>query len=108
MEEITVPGFDHAARTLHVHNVVSDQVIQVTRRNIVLWSSVMRKQLFNWTFDQEKNISVATSNREQVIVASAAQFVYFEIINGSAQKVLFYEDKIKLHFNYLIIFVVDK
>ncbi|CAD5126044.1 DgyrCDS14217 [Dimorphilus gyrociliatus] len=87
MEEITVPGFDHKVRTLHVHEVIEDQIIQITRKNLILWSSTMRKQVFQWKFEQDKNISVGTSNREQIVIASAAQFVYFEIIDGSAQKI---------------------
>uniref|UniRef100_H2YRS0 DNA damage-binding protein 1 n=1 Tax=Ciona savignyi TaxID=51511 RepID=H2YRS0_CIOSA len=82
VEETDLPGFDDESQTFHCSNVCHNQLVQITEKGVRLISLTEKKQVNEWKPKDDRNISVATCNKSQVLVAIGSTLSYLEIQPG--------------------------
>lgn len=79
VEEIELSGFDGDKQTTFCSNVCHGQIIQVTEESVRLIKCSKKTLVSEWKHTSGKNISVATAQKYQLIVAVGKEVFYFEI-----------------------------
>lgn len=85
-EDVELNGFDLNSQTLHIANMIHNQIVQVTtsslrliKRDVATRSTQLVKE---WKLPSGEFISVATSNFSECLFACRNQLNYFVMGNG--------------------------
>lgn len=85
-EDVELDGFDLTTQTLHIANMIHNQIVQITTSSLRLIkkdSATKNTQLIKeWKLPDDEFISVATSNHTECLFACRNQLNYFVIGNG--------------------------
>ncbi|KAL5007237.1 hypothetical protein ScPMuIL_016043 [Solemya velum] len=87
VEETELPGFQSDQQTFQCANVVHNQLIQITPVSVRLVSCDTKKIVSEWKHPAGKNISLASCNTTQVVVAVGNQLYYLEIFPGELKQI---------------------
>ncbi|XP_069757568.1 DNA damage-binding protein 1 isoform X2 [Narcine bancroftii] len=79
VEETEMPGFVDDQQTFYCGNVAHQQLIQITSGSVRLVSQEPKSLVSEWKEPNGKNISVASCNNSQVVVAVGRVLYYLEI-----------------------------
>lgn len=78
IEESEFGGFDDEQQTFLCSNVIGDQIVQITEKEVRLISKETKSLATIWT-PQDGNISRASCNSEQILVAVGRKLYYLEV-----------------------------
>ncbi|KAJ8548958.1 hypothetical protein K7X08_030924 [Anisodus acutangulus] len=88
LEETEIEGFDSQVQTLFCHDVVYNQLVQITSNSVRLISSTSRDLKNEWFAPAGYSVNVATANATQVLLATGGgHLVYLEIGDGVLNEV---------------------
>ncbi|MGH0153151.1 UNVERIFIED_CONTAM: hypothetical protein FKN15_038643 [Acipenser sinensis] len=87
VEETELPGFVDNLQTFFCGNVVHKQLIQITSGSVRLVTQESKALLSEWKEPNGKNISVASCNSSQVVVAVGRVLCYLEIQCGELKQI---------------------
>uniref|UniRef100_A0A4W3IFP2 DNA damage-binding protein 1 n=1 Tax=Callorhinchus milii TaxID=7868 RepID=A0A4W3IFP2_CALMI len=79
VEETEMPGFVDDQQTFYCGNVAHQQLIQITSGSVRLVSQEPKSLVSEWKEPNGKNVSVASCNSSQVVVAVGRVLYYLEI-----------------------------
>jgi DNA damage-binding protein 1 len=88
LDEADIPGFDSAAQTLWCGNMLYDQIVQVTDKELRILNATTKQVVSKWSPPEGKSIVVVNGNASQVCVATnAGNVVLLKVENGSVVEV---------------------
>lgn len=88
LDEADISGFDSAAQTLWCGNMLHDQIVQVTDKELRILNAETKQAVSNWAPPEGKRIIVVNGNASQVCVATnAGKVVLLRVENGSVVEV---------------------
>ncbi|KAG7666932.1 hypothetical protein KSW81_000683 [Nannochloris sp. 'desiccata'] len=88
LDEADISGFDSAAQTLWCGNMLHDQIVQVTDKELRILNAETKQAVSNWAPPEGKRIIVVNGNASQVCVATnAGNVVLLRVENGSVVEV---------------------
>ncbi|RXM30031.1 DNA damage-binding protein 1 [Acipenser ruthenus] len=87
VEETELPGFVDNLQTFFCGNVVHKQLIQITSGSVRLVTQESKALVSEWKEPNGKNISVASCNSSQVVVAVGRVLCYLEIQCGELKQI---------------------
>ncbi|XP_058858096.1 DNA damage-binding protein 1-like isoform X2 [Acipenser ruthenus] len=87
VEETELPGFVDNLQTFFCGNVVHKQLIQITSGSVRLVTQESKALMSEWKEPNGKNISVASCNSSQVVVAVGRVLCYLEIQCGELKQI---------------------
>ncbi|KAE8688032.1 DNA damage-binding protein 1 [Hibiscus syriacus] len=88
LEETEIDGFNSQVQTLFCHDVVYNQLVQVTSSSVRLVSSISRELWDEWSAPSGYSINVATANATQILLATGGgHLVYLEFGDGKLAEV---------------------
>ncbi|XP_041365594.1 DNA damage-binding protein 1-like isoform X2 [Gigantopelta aegis] len=87
VEETEMAGFDGDQQTFFCGNVIGNQLIQVTPASVRLLSCDTKTLVGEWCHPQGKNISLASCNTTQAVIAVGSEVFYLEIVPGQIKEV---------------------
>ncbi|KAK7098349.1 DNA damage-binding protein 1-like isoform X2 [Littorina saxatilis] len=82
VEETELAGFDGDNQTFVCVNITKDQMLQITQRSVRLVSLSGGGLLCEWTHPDGRNISLASCNTTQAVIAAGSELHYFELAPG--------------------------
>ncbi|KAI3738679.1 hypothetical protein L2E82_28766 [Cichorium intybus] len=83
LEETEIEGFCSQVQTFYCHNVVHNQLVQVTSSSVRLVSSSSGELRNEWHAPSDYSINVATANATQVLLSiRGGHLIYLEIGDG--------------------------
>ncbi|XP_048462818.1 DNA damage-binding protein 1 isoform X2 [Rhincodon typus] len=91
VEETEMPGFVDDQQTFYCGNVAHQQLIQITSGSVRLVSQEPKSLVSEWKEPNGKNISVASCNNSQVVVAVGRVLFYLEIHPKELKQISFIE-----------------
>uniref|UniRef100_A0A671L6S9 DNA damage-binding protein 1 n=1 Tax=Sinocyclocheilus anshuiensis TaxID=1608454 RepID=A0A671L6S9_9TELE len=86
-EETELPGFVDNQQTFFCGNVVHQQLIQITSVSVRLVTQDSKALVSEWKEPQGKNISVASCNSTQVVLAVGRVLYYLQILTGELKQI---------------------
>ncbi|XP_021371372.1 DNA damage-binding protein 1-like isoform X1 [Mizuhopecten yessoensis] len=87
VEETELAGFESDQQTFLCANVVHNQLLQITPVSVRLVSCESRRLVSEWKHSGGKNISLASCNTAQAVVAVGSELYYLEIGQGEVKEV---------------------
>jgi len=87
VEEIELEGFNGDKQTTFCANVCCNQIIQVTDESARLISCDTKALVCEWKHPNGKNISIATCQRQQMVLAVGKEVFYIEVEEGNLHQV---------------------
>ncbi|XP_058859042.1 DNA damage-binding protein 1 isoform X2 [Acipenser ruthenus] len=87
VEETELPGFVDNLQTFFCGNVAHKQLIQITSGSVRLVTQESKALVSEWKEPNGKNISVASCNSSQVVVAVGRVLCYLEIQCGELKQI---------------------
>ena len=87
VEEIELEGFEGDKQTTFCANVCCNQIIQVTEESARLINCITKSLVCEWKHPGGKNISVATCQTHQMLLAIGKEVFYIEIEEGNFHQV---------------------
>ncbi|XP_067655980.1 DNA damage-binding protein 1-like isoform X1 [Haliotis asinina] len=87
VEETEMAGFDGDQQTFFCGNVVGNQLVQITPSSIRLISCDSKTLVAEWKHPSGKNISLASCNTCQAVVAIGSELYYLKILTGDIKEV---------------------
>lgn len=87
VEETELAGFDSDQQTFLCANVCHGQILQVTQSAVRLINTDSRALVSEWKHPSMKNISLASCNISQVIIAVGSQLFLLNILPGEVKQV---------------------
>jgi len=86
VEETELPGFDGDNQTFLCNNVAFNQILQITQSSIRLLQCSPLGLAHEWHHSKGKNISLASCNNTQIVIAAGSELFYFEIEDGKVSE----------------------
>uniref|UniRef100_A0A671T1P3 DNA damage-binding protein 1 n=1 Tax=Sinocyclocheilus anshuiensis TaxID=1608454 RepID=A0A671T1P3_9TELE len=90
VEETELPGFVDNQQTFFCGNVVHQQLIQITSVSVRLVTQDSKALVSEWKEPQGRNISVASCNSSQVVLAVGRVLYYLQILTGELKQISHY------------------
>ncbi|XP_065126106.1 DNA damage-binding protein 1 [Paramisgurnus dabryanus] len=87
VEETELPGFVDNQQTFFCGNVAHQQLIQITSASVRLVTQDSKALVSEWTEPQGRNISVASCNSTQVVLAVGRVLYYLQILTGELKQI---------------------
>ncbi|XP_067275415.1 DNA damage-binding protein 1 [Pseudorasbora parva] len=87
VEETELPGFVDNQQTFFCGNVVHQQLIQITSGSVRLVTQDSKALVSEWKEPQGRNISVASCNSSQVVLAVGRVLYYLQILTGELKQI---------------------
>uniref|UniRef100_A0A671T3I9 DNA damage-binding protein 1 n=1 Tax=Sinocyclocheilus anshuiensis TaxID=1608454 RepID=A0A671T3I9_9TELE len=87
VEETELPGFVDNQQTFFCGNVVHQQLIQITSVSVRLVTQDSKALVSEWKEPQGRNISVASCNSSQVVLAVGRVLYYLQILTGELKQI---------------------
>ncbi|XP_050990651.1 DNA damage-binding protein 1 [Labeo rohita] len=87
VEETELPGFVDNQQTFFCGNVAHQQLIQITSVSVRLVTQDSKALVSEWKEPQGKNISVASCNSTQVVLAVGRVLYYLQILTGELKQI---------------------
>lgn len=87
VEETELPGFVDNQQTFFCGNVVHQQLIQITSASVRLVTQDSKALVSEWKEPQGRNISVASCNSTQVVLAVGRVLYYLQILTGELKQI---------------------
>uniref|UniRef100_A0A8C1A148 DNA damage-binding protein 1 n=1 Tax=Cyprinus carpio carpio TaxID=630221 RepID=A0A8C1A148_CYPCA len=87
VEETELPGFVDNQQTFFCGNVVHQQLIQITSVSVRLVTQDSKALVSEWKEPQGRNISVASCNSTQVVLAVGRVLYYLQILSGELKQI---------------------
>ncbi|ESO97964.1 hypothetical protein LOTGIDRAFT_209160 [Lottia gigantea] len=87
VEETELPGFDADTQTFYCGNVIENQLIQITTAAVRLVNCGSKSLVAEWRHKEGKNISLASCNACQVVIAVGRDVYYLEIQSGQITEI---------------------
>ncbi|XP_052008105.1 DNA damage-binding protein 1 isoform X2 [Xyrauchen texanus] len=86
VEETELPGFVDNQQTFFCGNVAHQQLIQITSVSVRLVTQDSKSLVSEWKEPQGRNISVASCNSTQVVIAVGRVLYYLQILTGEIKQ----------------------
>ncbi|XP_051580476.1 DNA damage-binding protein 1-like [Myxocyprinus asiaticus] len=86
VEETELPGFVDNQQTFFCGNVAHQQLIQITSVSVRLVTQDSKSLVSEWKEPQGRNISVASCNSTQVVIAVGRVLYYLQILTGELKQ----------------------
>ncbi|KAF4101781.1 hypothetical protein G5714_018213 [Onychostoma macrolepis] len=87
VEETELPGFVDNQQTFFCGNVAHQQLIQITSASVRLVTQDSKALVSEWKEPQGRNISVASCNSTQVVLAVGRVLYYLQILTGELKQI---------------------
>uniref|UniRef100_A0A8C1IIK9 DNA damage-binding protein 1 n=1 Tax=Cyprinus carpio TaxID=7962 RepID=A0A8C1IIK9_CYPCA len=87
VEETELPGFVDNQQTFFCGNVAHQQLIQITSVSVRLVTQDSKALVSEWKEPQGRNISVASCNSTQVVLAVGRVLYYLQILTGELKQI---------------------
>ncbi|XP_051513312.1 DNA damage-binding protein 1 [Myxocyprinus asiaticus] len=87
VEETELPGFVDNQQTFFCGNVAHQQLIQITSVSVRLVTQDSKSLVSEWKEPQGRNISVASCNSTQVVIAVGRVLYYLQILTGELKQI---------------------
>ncbi|XP_063400808.1 DNA damage-binding protein 1-like [Mytilus trossulus] len=87
VEETELAGFDSDQQTFLCTNVCHSQILQVTQSAVRLINTESRALVSEWKHPSMKNISLASCNISQVIIAVGSELFLLNILPGEVRQI---------------------
>ncbi|XP_051952835.1 DNA damage-binding protein 1 [Xyrauchen texanus] len=87
VEETELPGFVDNQQTFFCGNVAHQQLIQITSVSVRLVTQDSKSLVSEWKEPQSRNISVASCNSTQVVIAVGRVLYYLQILTGELKQI---------------------
>ncbi|XP_043089547.1 DNA damage-binding protein 1 [Puntigrus tetrazona] len=87
VEETELPGFVDNQQTFFCGNVAHQQLIQITSVSVRLVTQDSKSLVSEWKEPQGRNISVASCNSTQVVLAVGRVLYYLQILTGELKQI---------------------
>ncbi|KAA0714579.1 DNA damage-binding protein 1 DDB p127 subunit [Triplophysa tibetana] len=87
VEETELPGFVDNQQTFFCGNVAHQQLIQITSVSVRLVTQDTKTLVSEWKEPQGRNISVASCNSTQVVLAVGRVLYYLQILRGELKQI---------------------
>ncbi|TRY96321.1 hypothetical protein DNTS_021823 [Danionella cerebrum] len=87
VEETELPGFVDNQQTFYCGNVAHQQLIQITSASVRLVTQDSKALVSEWKEPEGKNISVASCNNTQVVLAVGGVLYYLQILRGELKQI---------------------
>ncbi|XP_056621586.1 DNA damage-binding protein 1 [Triplophysa dalaica] len=87
VEETELPGFVDNQQTFFCGNVAHQQLIQITSVSVRLVTQDTKALVSEWKEPQGRNISVASCNSTQVVLAVGRVLYYLQILTGELKQI---------------------
>jgi len=87
VEEIDVAGFNGDKQSMYCANVCCEQIVQVTEESVRLIGCSSRELVSEWRHPNGKNISVATSYNEHMLLAVGSEVFHLKLGKASLTQI---------------------